>query len=111
MPPAKGFRFEPNEAGIFDAANGDGVKGILNQRATDAQREIRKLSPSRRAFFDYRKNVKVAKARRVGRTYEAAVFVDSAGWHLVEYGTAYRAPTAPIRRGMKLARLDFRENE
>jgi len=103
------FRFEPDEAGMFEAANGDGVRGILDQRAQDARKEIMKLAPRRRAFFDYRKKIRTVKARRVGRTYEAAVVVDSPGWHLPEYGTVEHPATAPIRRGVKLARLDFRE--
>ncbi len=111
MAAAKRFRFEPNEAGMFEAANGEGVRGILNQRADDAVREIRKIAPRKRAFFDYRKKVKVVKARRVGRTYEAGVAVTSPGWHLPEYGTALVRATAPIRRGVRLARLDFREGE
>jgi len=107
---AKGFRFDPNPDGIFEVSTGEGVKGILTQRAQDAQKEIRRLAPSKRSFFDYRKNVRARAARRTPDGFEAAVEVTSPGWHLPEYGTTTIAPTAPIRRGMKLAKLDFRED-
>lgn len=106
----KGFRFEPNAEGIFDAANGEAVRGILDQRAQEARKQILALAPRKRSFFDYRRNIKAVKAKRVGRSYEAAVVVDSPGWHLPEFGTANLPPTAPIRRGVRLAKLDFRED-
>lgn len=106
------FRFEPDAAGIFEAANGQGVKGILTQRANDAATEIRKLAPKKpRSFFNYRKSVKVRPAKKVGKSYEAAVEVDSPGWHLPEYGTSKIPATAPIRRGVKLAEIDFKEGQ
>jgi len=106
----KKFRFEPDTNGIFAASNGEGVRGILDQRAQDARKQILALAPKKRSFFDYRRNIKTEKARRVGRGYEAAVFVDSPGWHLPEYGSADTPATAPIRRGVRLAKLDFRED-
>lgn len=107
--PGKRFRFEPDPDGIFEASSGEAVKGILTQRAQDARREVMKLAPKRRAFFDYRKHVKARPAKRVGRGFEAAVEVDSPGWHLPEYGTAEHPATAPIRRGVRLAGIDFKE--
>lgn len=105
----KRFRFEPDAAGIFEVSSGEAVKGILSQRARDARAEVMKLAPKRRAFFDYRRNVKAIPAKKVGKGYEAAVVVDSPGWHLPEYGTAEHPATAPIRRGVRLAKLDFEE--
>lgn len=106
------FRFEADPAGIFEASSGEAVKGILTQRAEDAAKEVRRLGPKKRgAFFNYRRGVKARAAKKVGRGYEAAVEVDSPGWHLPEYGTSTLAPTAPLRRGVKLAGLDFREGE
>lgn len=107
---AAGFRFEPDEKGIFTVSSGEAVKGILTQRAQDARAAVMKLAPKKRAFFDYRRHVKARAARRVGDHFEAALEVDSPGWHLPEYGTAEHPPTAPIRRGVKLAGLDFRED-
>lgn len=110
MPPAaKRFRFEPNEAGIFEAANGEAVRGILTQRAQDAAREVRRLAPKKRGFFDYRRSVKARAAKRVGRGMQAAVEVTSPGWHLPEFGTAEHRATAPLRRGIRLAGLKFEE--
>lgn len=107
---AGGFRFEPDSAGIFEVSSGEAVKGILTQRAQDAAKEVRKLGPKKtRSFFNYRKGVKARAARKVGKGYEAAVEVDSPGWHLPEYGTSSITPTAPIRRGVRLAGLDFKE--
>lgn len=111
IPTGKTFRFVPDTEGIFQAANGQAVAGILTQRAQEAAAEVRKLAPRKRHFFDYRKNVKARPAKRSGRGYAAAVEVDSPGWHLPEYGTSSIAPTAPLRRGVKLAGLDFREGE
>jgi len=109
---ARGFRFVPDPDGIFEASSGDAVKGILTQRAQDAAAEIKKLAPKKRAFFDYRRSVKARAAKRTaGKGYEAAVEVTSPGWHLPEYGTSRIQPTAPIRRGVPLAGLDFREGE
>ena len=106
------FRFEPNSSGIFDVSSGEAVKGILTQRAQDAAKKVRELGPKKRgAFFNYRRSVKARAAKKVGRGYEAAVEVDSPGWHLPEYGTSSITPTAPIRRGVRLAGLDFREGE
>lgn len=104
------FRFEPDSSGIFEVSSGEAVKGILTQRAQDAAKEVRKLGPKKtRSFFNYRKGVKARAARKVGKGYEAAVEVDSPGWHLPEYGTSSITPTAPIRRGVRLAGLDFKE--
>lgn len=106
------FRFEPDAAGIFEVSSGEAVKGILTQRAQDAAKKVRELAPKKRgAFFNYRRNVKARAAKKVERGYEAAVEVDSPGWHLPEYGTSSITPTAPIRRGVRLAGLDFREGE
>lgn len=109
---AERFRFEPDAAGIFEVSSGEAVKGILTQRAQDAAKKVRELGPKKRgAFFNYRRSVKARAARKVGTGYEAAVEVASPGWHLPEYGTSTIEPTAPIRRGVRLAGLDFREGE
>lgn len=106
---AAGFRFEPDTAGIFHVANGEAVGPILTQRARDAAREVRRLAPRKRGFFDYRRGVRARAARRVGSTIEAAVEVVTPGWHLPEYGTTTHPPTAPLRRGVKAAGIDFQE--
>lgn len=107
-----GFRFEPDSEGIFQVSSGEAVRGILTQRAQDAAKQVRQLGPKKKgAFFNYRKNVKARAAKKVGKGYEAAVEVDSPGWHLPEYGTSSIQPTAPLRRGVKLAGLDFKEGE
>lgn len=108
---AKRFRFEPDAQGIFEVSSGPAVKGVLTQRAQDMAREVRKLAPKRRGFFDYRKHVKAVAAKLIGKGYEAAVEVDSPGWHLPEFGTASTPATAPLRRGARLAGLDFKEGE
>ncbi len=106
------FRFEPDSAGIFEVSSGEAVRGILTQRAQDAAKKVRELGPKKRgAFFNYRRNVKARAAKKVGRGYEAGVEVDSPGWHLPEYGTSSIAPTAPLRRGVRLAGLDFKEGQ
>ena len=108
-PRAKPFRFTPNAEGIFEVSTGQAVAKVLTQRAQDAVREVRKLAPRRRGFFDYRRKVKAIPAKKIGKGYEAAVVVDSPGWHLPEYGTSSIPPTAPLRRGVRLAGLDFKE--
>ncbi len=109
MTTAKGFRFTPDADGIFRATSGPEVAKFLDQRATDAAKEIRKRAPSKRGFMDYRKNVKTTKARRVGTTIQAEVYVDSPTWHLPEYGTSRISPSAPIRNGVRAAGIDFKE--
>lgn len=111
MASARGFRFEPDPDGIFEASSGEAVAGILTQRARDAAAQVRKLAPRKRGFFDYRRSVRARAARRTPTGYQAAVEVTSPGWHLPEYGTTSIEPTAPIRRGIPLAGLDFREGD
>lgn len=105
----KGFRFTPNERGIHEVTNGPEVGKLLTQYATDAARNIRRLAPSRRSFMDYRKNIRVTRARKVGTTIRAEVVVDSPTWHLPEYGTSRMSPTAPIRNGVRATGIKFEE--
>jgi len=106
------FRFEPNAAGIFEVSSGEAVRGVLTQRAEDAAKKVRELGPKKRwSFIGYRRSVRARAARRVGDGYEAAVEVGSPVWHLPEYGTSKIPPTAPIRRGVRLAGLDFKEGK
>ena len=110
MATGKGFRFVPDDAGIFEATSSDEVGKILTQRARDAVVEIRKLGPRRRSsFLGWRRGLRALPARRVGRQLEATVEVASSGWHIPEYGTSTVEPTAPIRRGVRLADIEFRE--
>lgn len=104
------FRFEPDSEGIFEATSGEAVRGILTQRAQDAAKEVRRLGPKkRRSFLGYRASVRARPAQRVGQGFEAAVEVASPGWHLPEYGTSKIPVTAPLRRGVQLAGIDFKE--
>ncbi len=105
----KGFRFTPNESGIHEVTTGPDVGKLLNQYADDAARNIRRLAPRRRSFMDYRKNIKVNRARKVGNTVRAEVVVDSPLWHLPEYGTSRLAPSAPIRTGVRATGIKFEE--
>jgi len=105
-----GFRFTPDDQGIYEVANGAGVRGILTERAQVAAKEVRRLSPKKRHFFSYTKSVKAVPAKKVGKGYESAVEVDSPGWHLVEYGSRYSTATAPLRRGVRNSGLRFEEN-
>lgn len=112
MATARPFRFVPDEAGIFEVTSSEEVAPLLTERARAAADEVRKLAPSKRSsFFDYRRRVRARAARRTPRGMEAAVEVDSPGWHLPEYGTATIPATAPLRRGIPLAGLDFREGD
>ena len=110
MPKSEGFRFEPDAAGVYEVTNSAEVGALLTQRANDARDQILKLAPRRRwSFYECRRGVKVRRARRVGRSIEAEVRVESSGWHLPEYGTAEVRATAPIRNGVRLAGIDFEE--
>ena len=80
------------------------------QSPQDAAVQIRRLAPTGEDFFDYARNVKTEPARADATgDLAAAVLVDSPGWHLPEYGTSEVTPTAPIRRGVALANIDFDE--
>lgn len=104
------FRFVPDPSGIFAVTHSDEVGKILEQRAQDAVVEIRRLAPRGDDFFDYASGIKANPARVDAMGDLAAeVVVDSPGWHLPEYGTSEVTPTAPIRRGVALANIDFDE--
>ncbi len=109
MTTAKGFRFTPDKDGIFRVLTGPEIGKLLDQRASDAAKQIRQRAPRKRAFLDYRKGIKTTRARRSGTTIQAEVMVDSPGWHLPEYGTSNYPPSAPIRNGVRAAGIDFEE--
>lgn len=100
---AKAFRVEADEAGIKDLMNGPGVGEILTGAAQTAAEKIKRRAPFGRAFFDYFRSVRWVAAKPGPDGMEAAVGVDSPGWHLPEYGTANYPATAPIRRGVEEA--------
>lgn len=105
------FRFEPDAAGIFEVSSGEAVKGILTQRFQDAAKKVRELAEEARRLLQLPEerqgpSSEEGRPRLRGRRRSGLP-----GWHLPEYGTSSITPTAPIRRGVRLAGLDFREGE
>lgn len=110
--PRKSFRFTPDADGIFHVANSKAVGKLLTQRAQEGARQVRKLGPKKSAFFDYRRSVKALPARKNAEgNQEAAVVVETPGWHLPEFGTSNYPATAPIRKGIPLAGMILDEDD
>lgn len=106
----KGFVFIPDQRGIYQVTTGPEIADLLNERAREAATEIRKRAPRRgKSFMGYRRKIKTTRARRVGNTIQAEVYVDSPVWHLPEYGTSEITPTAPIRNGVRATGIKFEE--
>ena len=106
------FTFKPDDRGIADAVNGEGVAEHLTAIVADARTKIQRRAPhGRDAFYDYHRSIRYVPARRTPDGLEAAVGSDSPGWHLVEYGTQRFSPLAPIRRGVEEAGIELTEGQ
>jgi hypothetical protein len=102
------FRFDPDELGIARVLNGPEMAGFLTGAARDVAGRVDRYAPSkRRDFYDYRSNVRAVPASLTADGLEAAVEVDSPGWHLVEFGSLHYPARAPLRRAMQDAGFEL----
>jgi hypothetical protein len=103
------FKFTPNRRGIDEVLEGPGVERLLDELAERVASEIRSNAPVGSDFMDYRAGIDTEPAHRGFDGLEAAVVVDSPGWHLVEYGSVNTAPRAIIANAARAVLDNFEE--
>lgn len=105
------WTFRLNSTGVDEALRSREIGSMLDDAAEQIADEITRTAPSGESFHGYAGGIGTRRATRsASGDLEAEVYVESAGWHLVEYGSVYTAPRATIGRAARsVLRSKFEE--